>query len=86
MPCAAFLMGIGELDVGCRAGAAALRNDVARAAFALATLGGDTQFELNLFKAQTGTGVAGNFAVRDSAADTDDHGIGLLVVKSMCEV
>lgn len=75
MPCAAFQGVGGELDVGCRAGAAALRDDVARAAFALAALGGDTQLELNLVKTQTGTGVAGNFAVRDSAANTDDHGL-----------
>jgi hypothetical protein len=63
------------MDVCGRAGAAALRDNVARAAFALAALGGDTQFELDLVKAQTGTGVAGNFAVGDSAADTNDHGL-----------
>lgn len=86
MPCAAFPRIGGELDVCGRAGAVALRNNVTRAAFTLAALGGNTQFELNLVKTQTGTGVAGNFAVRDSAADTDDHGIGLLVVKSMWQV
>jgi hypothetical protein len=75
MPCAAFQGGIGELDVCCGAGAVALRDDVARAAFALTALGGNTQFELDLVKAQPGTGVTGNFAVRDSAADTDDHGL-----------
>lgn len=65
----------GELDVCCRAGAAALRNNIARTAFALAALGGDTQFKLDLVETQTGTGVAGNFAVRDSAADTNNHGV-----------
>jgi len=65
----------GELDVGGRANGTALRDNVARAAFALAALGGDTQFELDLVKAQAGTGVTGNFAVRDSAADTNDHGL-----------
>ena len=75
MPCAA-LQGVGgELDVCCRTSATALSDEVTRAAFALAALGGNTQFELNLLKTQPRTGVAGDFAVGDSAADTDDHGL-----------
>ena len=50
MPCAAFLRGVGELDVRCGTGAAALRDDVARTAFTLAALGGDTQLKLNLLE------------------------------------
>ncbi|WP_305295359.1 hypothetical protein [Polaromonas sp.] len=52
----------------------------------MTALGGDAEFELDLVKAQARAGMAGDFAVGDSAADTDDHGIGLLVVKSMYEV
>lgn len=80
MPCAAFQGVGGELDVGCGTGAVALRDDVTRATFALAALGGDTQLKLNLFKTQSGTCVSGNFAVRDSAADTDDHGLACWLV------
>ncbi len=65
----------GELDVGGRANGTALRDNVTRAAFALAALGGDTQFKLDLVKTHTSTGVAGNFAVGDSAANTNDHGL-----------
>ncbi|BEU97127.1 hypothetical protein ACDW_28320 [Acidovorax sp. DW039] len=55
-------------------GAAALRHDIAGAAFAAAALGGDAQFELDFVKAQTRPGVAGNLSVRNSAAYADDHG------------
>jgi hypothetical protein len=79
----------GELDVGCRAGAAALRNHIAGTPFALAALGGNSKFELDFVKAQAGPCMTGNFTVGDSAADTDDHGIGLLEVnrwiKYKCE-
>ena len=68
------------MDVGGRAAAAALRDHVACAAFTLAALGGNTQFELDLVKAQAGTGVAGNFAVGDSAADTNNHGVACWLV------
>ena len=40
----------GELDGGCGAAGAALRDHVTRAAFTLAALGGNTQFKLNLVK------------------------------------
>jgi hypothetical protein len=73
----------GELDVGCRAGTAALRDHIPSTPFALAALGGNPEFELDIVKTQTGPCMTGNFTVGDSAADTDDHGIGLLVVKSM---
>jgi hypothetical protein len=76
----------GELDVGCGAGAAALRDHIPGTPFALAALGGDPEFELDLVKTHTGTCMTGNFTVRDSATDTDDHGIGLLVIKSMAQV
>jgi hypothetical protein len=76
----------GELDVGGRAAGAALRHHVAGAAFALAALGGDAEFELDLVKAQACTGMAGNFAVRDSAADANDHGVAWLVIDSIGEV
>lgn len=68
------------MDVCGRATAAALRDHIARAAFTLAALGGDTQFELDLVETQPGTGVAGNFAVGDSAADTNNHGVACWLV------
>ena len=52
----------------------ALGNDIPRASFALAALGGHAEFELDLVKAHPGARVACDFTVRDSAADTDDHG------------
>jgi hypothetical protein len=64
--------------MGRRAGRAALGNHLTGAAFAAATLGGNTEFELDLVKTHTVAGVAGYFTVRDAAADTDDHGIGLV--------
>ena len=52
-----------------------MRHHVPGATFALTALGGDTEFKLNLFKAHACACVAGNFAVRDSVADADDHGL-----------
>jgi hypothetical protein len=52
----------------------ALRHDVTGAAFALATLRGDTELELDLVESHAGAGVASDLAVGNSAADTDDHG------------
>jgi len=74
VPCAAFLRVAGELDVGRRATGAALRDHVTGAAFALAALGGHAEFELDFIKAQTRTGMAGDFAVGDTAADANNHG------------
>ena len=54
----------------------ALRHHIARAAFAAAALGGYTQFKLYFVKAHAGPGVAGDFTVGNSAADTNDHGSG----------
>jgi len=83
VPWAAFQGMGGELDVGGRAAGAALRHYVAGAAFALAALGGYAEFELDLVKAQACTGMAGNFAVRNSAADANDHGVAWLVIDSI---
>ena len=58
-----------------------MRDEVTRTAFelavlaALAALGGNTQFELDLVKTRPRTRVADDFAVGNSAADTDDHGL-----------
>jgi hypothetical protein len=83
VPWAAFQGAGGELDVGGRATGAALRDDVAGAAFALAALRGHAKFKLDLVKAQARTGMAGNFAVGDSAADANDHGVAWLVIVSI---
>ena len=80
MPWAAFQGVGGELDVGCGAAGAALRHHVTGTTFTPATLGGHTQFELDLVETHTGVGMAGNFAVGDSAADTDDHGLACWLV------
>ena len=74
VPWAAFRSWYGELDVGLRAACVALGHDISSAAFALAALSGHAEFELNFVEAPAGAGMAGNFAVRDAAADTDDHG------------
>ena len=51
-----------------------MRHDVACAALTAAALGGHTQFELDVVKPETGTRVAGNFAVRNTLANTNNHG------------
>ena len=61
-------------DVSRRADAIALGDHVAGAPFALAALGGYTQLELDLVKPHARTRVPSNVAVRNSTADTDDHG------------
>jgi len=53
---------------------AALCDNVARAGFALATLGSDTQFKLDFVKSHAGAHMARNFAVRNTVANADDHG------------
>ena len=62
------------LDVGCRPGAAALINHVPGTPFALSALRRHAQLKLDFVKAHASAGVAGNVAVRDAAADTDNHG------------
>lgn len=52
----------------------ALCHQVAGAAFTVAALGGNTQFQLDLVKAHASPGEAGNLAVGDAVADADDHG------------
>lgn len=59
---------------GDRVRSVALGNDIPRASFALAALGGHAKFELDFVKAHPGSRMAGNFTVRDSTAHTDDHG------------
>ena len=54
----------------------ALGNDIPRASFALAALGGHAEFELDFVEAHSGARMASDFTVRDSAAHTDDHGKG----------
>ena len=65
---------VGLLDIGCRAGAAALVDHVPGASFALSALRRHAQFKLDFVKAHASTCVAGNVAVRDAAADADNHG------------
>ena len=65
---------VGLPDIGCRAGAAALVDHVPSAPFALPALRRHAQFKLDFIKAHASTGVAGNVAVRDAAADADNHG------------
>ena len=59
------------------AAGAALRHHVTRTTFALPALGSDTQLELDFVKTHPCAGMAGNVTVRDSAADANDHGVGL---------
>lgn len=60
---------------GCRGVAgAALGYDIACAAFAAPALGGDTQLKLDFVEAHACVCMACDFAIRDSAAYTDDHG------------
>ncbi len=54
---------------------AALRDDIARTTFTLATLGGHAEFELDFVESHAGAHVTCDFAVGDSAADANDHGV-----------
>ena len=71
---------VGELDIGRRACCIALRHHIPGATFALTTLGGHAELELDLVKAHASSCMAGDFAVGDSAADTDDHGLACWLV------
>jgi hypothetical protein len=62
------------MKCGDRVRGVALGNDIARASFALTTLGRNAQFELDFVKAHPGARMASDFTVRDATADTDDHG------------
>ncbi len=66
----------------CGATRVALCHYIPRAAFALAALGCNAQLKLDLVKAKTCPRMAGNLAIRNSAADTDNHG-GLAGWKEM---
>ena len=54
---------------------AALGDDLACATFALAALGGNTEFKLNFVERHAGSHVACDFTVGDSAAYANDHGL-----------
>jgi hypothetical protein len=64
----------GKRDAGRWAAGAALRHHVTGATFALTALGGYAKLELDFVKTHAGMGMTGNFTVRNSAADTDNHG------------
>ena len=68
------------MNGGYRLGGTALRDDIARAAFAAPALSGNAQFKLNFVKAHARMRVACNFTVRDPAAYTDDHGYRQLLL------
>jgi len=53
---------------------AALRDDIARATFALTTLGGHAKLELHFVESHAGPHVTCDFTVGDSAANANDHG------------
>lgn len=57
-----------------RGAGVALCHQIAGAAFTVAALGGNTQFQLDFIKTHACPGEAGNLAVRDAVADADDHG------------
>lgn len=68
----------GQPDVGGGTNAIALRHHVARAAFALAALCCHTQLELNFVKAHASVCMASDVAIRNSAADANDHGTTIM--------
>ena len=61
------------LDVGHWATCAALCHNITNTTFTLPTLSGNTQFKLYFVKTHAGTGVTNDLAVRNSAADANNH-------------
>lgn len=59
--------------MGDRETVAALRHHVASATFALTTLCGHAELKLDFVKAEASAGVASYFAIRNPAADANDH-------------
>ena len=53
---------------------AALRHHVARTTFAATTLSGNAEFKLNFVESHARTRMPRNFAIRDPAANANDHG------------
>ena len=51
---------------------------VAGAVFAATALGGNAQLKLDFIKTHARTRMAGNVTVRNTAADTNNHGSGAL--------
>ena len=58
---------------GCALGRMALVNNISRALFAPPTLGRHAEFKLDVIKALAFLRVAGNFTVRNTVANTNDH-------------
>lgn len=85
VPIAPYVFSAVTVNGGNRVHRTALGHDIAYTPFAAATLGCDTKFELNVIKAETRTRMAGNFTVRNSMADTNNHGgrkAGLLLIEA----
>lgn len=55
----------------------ALGHNIPGAFLTLAALRGNTQFKLNIVKAHPCTHMAMDFPIRNSLADTDNHGLPL---------
>lgn len=60
---------------------AALRHDVARAAFTATTLRGHTEFHLDLVERHARACMTCDLAIRDPAANANDHGGQRLVAE-----
>ncbi len=66
------------VQCGHRVQGIALGDHVARAVFAATALGGDTQLKLDFIKPHASAGMAGDVTVRNTAANTNNHGSGAL--------
>ena len=71
---------VGAAVAQCRhgEGTVALGDHVAGAVFAATALGGNAQLKLDFIKTHTRTRMAGDVTVRNTAADTNNHGNGAL--------